>query len=466
VPLKRVGVGRYVAADTLLISGRVGVGAHIIDRQNASSGRLAPYRVELTVDGVLLSSITFESFSYAHTGEVELTYAMERVRGQGRHYLLLFRRNGESLWNRTFSNDGVIDTDLLPTIVGERKELYTAVIRTIDRAGNVSAALVPFYVPDTAPDSRRPTVVQVASQQSNDEIEGCYFFGGMVSVRRGAVEGFLVDGDPSVNLDSEGSQYVFTVDDFVGDVTGSPGAFEITVRGGFRAYFIPARKGEAITYRLSDLGVDVVSNEESLYADSFIYVAPWRGEIGRTTSKRDGLASVGSPVQVGPLSLALRRAIEIRDVELGATDGREAFYRLDRKKNQWKYETSEIVGDTLVAMVRSPGVYGVFLDEAPPLVGSAAIKRRRSHATDDIFTEVVIPIEDVGSGVDDERTEVWMNGHKQIARWDGFTNRIFVRLRDGVPAGSIELAVTAFDRVGNRSHAESRLTVEDSRPEN
>jgi hypothetical protein len=100
VEVKRTGPGTFVAVDTVHVRGRVGIGAHIVDRLNGTSGKLAPFRVELTVDGVLFTSIEMERFSYGHTGEVELAYDMERVRRSNRHYLLLFRREGESLWNR------------------------------------------------------------------------------------------------------------------------------------------------------------------------------------------------------------------------------------------------------------------------------------------------------------------------------------------------------------------------------
>ncbi len=153
---------------------------YIIDRMNSTSGRLAPYRVELTVDGVLLSSITFESFAYTHTGEVDLTYDMERVRRDRKHYLLLFHRRGETLWNRTFFDGGTIDTEVLHSMVGARKESYTAVIRTVDRSGNVSTALVPFAVEPSGTTAGRQTATQ-----PNDDATGFYVFEDLLGIGPG-----------------------------------------------------------------------------------------------------------------------------------------------------------------------------------------------------------------------------------------------------------------------------------------
>jgi hypothetical protein len=138
-------------------------------------------------------------------------------------------------------------------------------------------------------------------------------------------------------------------------------------------------------------------------------------------------------------------------------DGRAAFYKLDERKAQWQYTSSEMVGDTLVASVRAPGVYGVFIDEEPPKVSAAQVRSRQSYATGVTIRELVIPIEDVGSGVDDERCVVYVNGRKRIARWDGFRNKMFVPLEDDAGKDAIALSVTAFDRVGNEARLAKRI---------
>jgi hypothetical protein len=437
--LRRVSAGRYVAADTLLIEGRVGLGAHVVDRLNSSSGRLAPYRVELVVEGVLLSSIAFESFGYAHAGEVELAYDMERVRGDGEEYLLLFRRDGETLWNRTFIDDGVIDAEALRASAENRKDVYTAVVSTVDVAGNVTAALVPFRV-DGAPGAAAP------SRERMGELAGCYVFEDLLSLTPEQVKVALPEGF------HETTRTVFAVDEF-GENSGGAGPVTV-VTGGITAYFMAARRGERATHAFPTLGIDVTMGENSLYSDAFIFVAEGKGKAAA-----NGLSPAAPQVRVGPLSLALRNAIRIRRAGLQGVDPRVSFYRLDEPKKRWSYQPSLLEGDTLVVDVDRPGTYGAFIDRDPPVILPGQMRTRRSYATGDVVREIVISIEDAGSGVDDGRTVIYLNDDAQIARWDGYANKMYVQLRGGVTEDPIEVSVVAYDKVGNESRGQTEIAL-------
>lgn len=441
VRLQDAGGGRYVALDTLRIDGQAGIAAQIVDRLNATSGRLAPYRVELTVDGVLLTSISFDSFTYRHTGEVELAYEIGSVRTRHQNYLMLFRRRGETLWNRSFVNNGVIDTALLAQMVGERKDVYTIVVRTVDRGGNVAAALIPFRVGTT---ESPPAPV------AGDDIGGCYFFEDLMSIRGETSSLPPFDGGDTGSLNGE--ERVVTAADVV--AAGPERVFDAAIAGR-QAYVVLAQAGEKTVERLPRLDLDVVVDAQSLYADAFLYFAEWDGGNG---SSQAGLLSARAPIEIGPASLAVKRPIEIRLTGIDDMDDRSAFYQLDLQKNEWSYSSSVVIGDTLVTALRGPGIYAVLVDRVAPRVAPALVKNRTSYATGASYRELVIPIEDQESGVDDERTTVFVNGSQCIARWDGFTDRMSVRLRDDV-GESFEVSVTAVDHVGNRVEFADRITL-------
>lgn len=445
VGMRRVGNGRYVATDTLAIAGRVGLGAYVLDRLNSSSGRLAPYRVELVVEGVLLTSIAFESFGYGHAGEVELAYDMERVRDKGEDYLLLFRRNGETLWNRVFFNDGVIDADVLRSMAGGDRDVYTALVRTVDVAGNVTSALVPFRIAGEGPPP-------ADARGSGGDLAGCYVFENLLSVTPGRVELELPESLRRF-ADPNGPQRVFTVEEFAESGQGT-GSSLVVIVDDLRAYFVAAARGVRISSAVPALGIVITMSDNSLYSDGFVFVSQWNGK-----ATGNGLLAVAPPVRVGPLSLALREPMQLRRPGLQAVDGREAFYRLDERKNRWDYQPSLVSGDTLVGDVESPGVYGAFVDRDPPALAPGVIRNRRSYATGDVVREIVVAIEDAGSGVDDERTVVYVNGEKQIARWDGYSGKMYIQLRGDVVRDPIEVLVTAFDRVGNESRGESQIVL-------
>jgi len=123
---------------------------------------------------------------------------------------------------------------------------------------------------------------------------------------------------------------------------------------------------------------------------------------------------------------------------------------------------SAIRGDAVTASVRTPGVYCVFADRAAPRIGAPSVRKRVSFATEASLPEIVIPIQEKGSGVDDERTTVYVNGQKRIARWDGFSERLYVLLREEGVAGSHDLTIVAGDQAGNVSRLETRLVIPDN----
>ncbi|MCK4776328.1 MAG: hypothetical protein KAT30_16145, partial [Candidatus Krumholzibacteria bacterium] len=410
---------------------------------------LAPYRVELTVDGVLLSSITFESFAYTHTGEVDLTYDMERVRRDRKHYLLLFHRRGETLWNRTFFNGGTIDTEVLHSMVGARKESYTAVIRTVDRSGNVSTALVPFAVEQSGTTAGRQTPTR-----RDDDAAGFYVFEDLLGIGPGGIDAVRADG--AYFEGQSGSRYVLAVEDVLSGTVAGRSNIDFVGKDGARTHFLPLRRGEPVTHRIADLGVELALSDNSLYSDVFIHVSKWKGDAGAAAKSAGLKSAAGPPIRVGPLSLALRGPLRIRYGGTDEMDDRAAFYQLDERKSEWHYTSSEVVGDTVVASVRAPGVYGVFVDEDPPKVSTVKVRSRQSYATGATIRELVIPVEDVGSGVDDERCVVRVNGRERIARWDGYLGKMFVPLEE--ETDTIEFSVTVFDRVGNQARLSERIS--------
>ena len=226
---------------------------------------------------------------------------------------------------------------------------------------------------------------------------------------------------------------------------------------GTRTRFLPLRKGESAAYRLSDLGMELTVPDNSLYSDVFIHMSAWDGDASAAT-ETGGLVTVAKPIRFGPASLALRKPIRIRYGMAGASDERAAFYKLDEKKAEWQFAGFETTNDTLSASVKVPGVYGVLVDSEPPKVSAAEVRSRQSYATGATIRELVVPIEDMGSGVDDERCILEIDGRKRIARWDGYLGKMFVVLAE--ETGAIDVHIVAVDRVGNEVHQSSRVDTD------
>jgi hypothetical protein len=225
---------------------------------------------------------------------------------------------------------------------------------------------------------------------------------------------------------------------------------------------LPVNKTKIVTGSFPEFagGTGRLSTREgALFSDAWLYLTTWEGDVGRTRYAKNELYPVVGPVRVGPLSLAFRSSIEIT-IQLGQTsDGREAFYKLAGGSNEWSFVSSFVRGDTVSAYIRTPGVYSVFVDTLGPRIGSPKVDFRKSYATGDRSPECAIRITDKGSGVDCERTEVYVDGNKQIARWDGNSQKMFVLVRNQNIIGVRDISVIAIDRAGNASRLDTELHI-------
>lgn len=465
VGLRAVDARTFAAPETVAVGGRIGIAVQVTDRMSGSSGRLAPFRVELEVDGKRVSSIEMKRFTYDNMQEVELAYDMAKARTRGQHYLFLFRRSGETLWNREFTKDGVIQTEVLAANPGSGDRIHTAVVRATDRAGHVSVASLPLVV------SRSPTAGSSGSardgararrSEGRGELPGCYFFDDMASVEafaNAAVEttrtGFPGAANRGMPATETGELILSTR--AIGE---SERTLRIRGRGQTNdVHILPIERDASLARDFDDVGFGLTVEKESLYSDAFLYVTRWESDVEAMVPPGSGMRPVTKGVRLGPMSATLRKPIEIRFPAAHPLEGKQAVFHFDQRKGVWSMRTSLARGGTVSALVREPGVYAVLLDSLPPSIGTPQVRTRRSYATGARVREAVLPIADRGSGVDPDRTEVYLDGRKQIARWDGFSEKLFVLLGGPNIIGVHDLSIVAADRLGNTSELVTQLQI-------
>jgi hypothetical protein len=215
-------------------------------------------------------------------------------------------------------------------------------------------------------------------------------------------------------------------------------------------------QGRPRSVSLSALGLELVFGERSLYTDAVFYARAWR-EAGMAVASGELLPRARG-VRFGPYSLALRADVEIRFIVEGA-DSADAVYRLNEEKGEWVYYASVASGAIVSTTARRPGVYAVFADRRAPKVRRPFLSARRSYATGLSIPEIVVPIEDTGSGVDYERTAIYVDGVRRIAQWDPVAKKVFVPLRGENIIEPLAVSAVAFDRVGNRARADATLAA-------
>ncbi len=463
VELRAIDAHTFAARETLAVEGRLGLAAQVHDRLGEDSGSLAPYRVELEVDGVAVASIEMKRFSYDQTLEVELAYDMARSRTKGQHFLFLFRREGETLWNREFVRDGVIVTDSLDPGGEGPARVHTAVVRAIDRAGHASTASVPFVVARrgaNAAGTVAPSSARGRRASGRGELSSCYFFEGLLSV-----EGAVTDPSraaPPVAVSAGAASAGDTAETIyaLSAFGVSPRNIGIRNRGkSMDLNVVPARRGSSANYSFENTGAGLALGKDCLYSDAFLYLARWEDGARRVLPAGSGLELVSPAVRLGPMSAAFKKPIGIRFAVSRPISGKEAVFLFDARKGSWSVRPSSARGDSLEASVREPGIYAVLSDTLAPSVGAPVVRSRRSHATGKSVREIVVPIVDKGSGVDSEATAVYVDGKKQIGRWDGFSQKVFVLVSGQNIIGMHDVRIVASDRVGNVSELVTQIQV-------
>ena len=441
--------GSYEVCDTLVLSGATGVAVEVVDFLNGESGRLAPSEITLAVDGRPVARVALDSFSFAHADEVDFVYEPASVRVNNDYFFQLYDRRGATLWHRDFADGGRV-----APCTGAPGQVHEGRVTARDRAGN-AAELVFHFLDASAEDPTAWPAGRCGGEIPwDDEVGGQGFFFEDFATLWGA--GRPVD-EWRARLGQRGIAWEPGAPLRAADLSAVPVELPDNAHPDAPGMWLFAiARGQSRSVSLSALGLELVFGERSLYTDAVLYAREWR-ELG-TAAARGELVQRGLGVRLGPYSLALRADLEIRFIVEGS-DSADAVYRLNEDKGEWVYYPSVASGVLVSTTARRPGVYAVFADRLPPKVRQPFLSTRRSYATGVSVPEIVVPIEDAGSGVDYERTAIYVDGVRRIARWDAVAKKMFVPLGDQNIIEPLVVSAVVFDRVGNRTRADATLAA-------
>lgn len=132
----------YFIADTLQLDGRFGFAVSTWDEQGVSRYHMAPYSIEIFIDGESLYKIRNSAFSYTQSGEVDLEYDITG-KGSSNRYTLLYKKDGNTRADRT--GQGVIDSEGDSSGgIHLARGIHQCGISVIDASGNVSTGSFVF----------------------------------------------------------------------------------------------------------------------------------------------------------------------------------------------------------------------------------------------------------------------------------------------------------------------------------
>jgi hypothetical protein len=144
------GDSRFVLDGTLRLDGIFGLGVSTYDKQMRGSYRMAPYSMELQIDGATVYRIRNRTFDYSTFGDVTLEYE-DRGGGAPGRYFALYRKSGNTMPDREGS--GIVTNAAgRAGAVALPSGLHKGEIIVRDAAGNEARGVFQFII------ERRPEI--------------------------------------------------------------------------------------------------------------------------------------------------------------------------------------------------------------------------------------------------------------------------------------------------------------------
>lgn len=240
-------------------------------------------------------------------------------------------------------------------------------------------------------------------------------------------------------------------------VAGEPVTLFATGRGGIpSAYCLPVRQGEARRFPLPGLGVSLRSRGSSLFANAFMLIS---GEVTESLKPPgdQGLLPLSEPVFLGPWSLPVRSRIDIDFALAEQASGSMGVYRWNSASKRWTIAPSRAEGDTVSASVRRPGIYRVCQDTVAPVVAPPVLSKHTMYATGISYPEIIFTMTDAGSGADPAATELYLDERRVFGRWNPYSKKMFILLREENIIGDHGVTVVARDLAGNETRVHATL---------
>jgi hypothetical protein len=442
---RRDGPGRYALADTLRISGAVGVAASVIDRINSASGRLAPYEMQVWSDDSLVTRVVLEQFAFLDAGEVDLLYHAGANRARGVTLFELYRRVGEAVGGRTFVRGG--------RLTAEPGRIHRGRVVALDAAGNRAEVAFFFAADAGAPVARAGQPGGARAPNLAPDLDHAFFADGFAVLQISGARRRLRERGHGDGHGAPSDTLVLHARALVGRVRAIPDAAGADTAGVYVTGFAAGAAGSA---RFPALGLSLGVAADALYGGAVVFAT--RADTGHARPT-PGLELRSAPVRVGPAGWVTRRGFDVHLDHAGAQPG-DAVYRFDDRKRAWSFLASTRDSTGLVARSTRPGVFAVVRDTTPPWLGAPALAWPESYATGEPLPEIRVPAEDRGSGIDDGRILVTVGGVERYARWDFAKKKIVVALRGEPIIGPQPVHVVVFDKSGNQSVADATVVFE------
>ncbi len=409
---------------TVEVSGPIGLGINAFDQSNDVHNSYAVYKLSMSVDGQELFKSRVDSFSYNETGQMFIDRVYSLLENKGDGYQRLYTADGNSL---SFYSKNNSRLNLKPGT-------HQVSIRASDYYGNTTTASLTLKVDDNR-------TLHASKPKSNQSINtenilphqwswpGDWFMLseeqlGQLTIGTQDSTNFIRHRDGiAVNLASLDNLYM--------DI---PGMSPVTFR------------------RIQPYSWSVISSANFQNFATFP-----KGTVHDTISVAMSVKNADQDsitLDILPEAYPLKGAYQFyihRNAILQDTTKR-SFYKYDRKHNEWDLVPTDFQEHYIVGNPESLGSFALKRDTKPPQLYNPHLTQRPDgqwlvmiNATDDL------------SGIDYNHAKILVNGVRGIAEFEPEDDRFVYYHPQFEPAASMEVEITAYDKMGNCQHKTFQL---------
>lgn len=415
---------------TISVRGPVGLAVDVFDQANNVSNVYAVYSLEMRVDGQTVFKSTVDQFSYSETDQMHIDRIYSLLESTGQAYQRLYVADGNTLsFYKTFGNAGRLD--LNPGI-------HRITIIASDFYGNSRRARATLVVQPIQTEPARVSHPTYKRYDQNIEPNDWHWFPNWVNIPEDDFQQLTL----APLLNTPGNPIYFANGNSVSvDLKDSP---QFYFRTSEAEHFVARRVHPGSPTYLSSPDDPTYASfpSKSFYDTTSVAMKTER-------MKPDSISVSLFPFKT-PISKPFELSVRVDSAQLADTT--LSFYKT-YPGSRWmhKLETRR-KGSYLSARPSTLGKYVILSDKRSPRLGRIRIVR----SPDDKYL-VYISAYDRTSGIDYEKTRIYVNGVRGITEYEPESGRLVYYHPDFIPQSQNKVKVIAYDGAGNK--AEKVVTV-------
>lgn len=421
----------YADFGTINVEGPVGLAVDVFDQANDVPNVYAVYSLKMLVDGRTVFESKVDQFSYDETDQMHLDRIYPLLQSTGKAYQRLFVADGNTLsFYRTYGNRGRLN--LAPGT-------HQIVVKATDYYGNMrqARAVINVKIPVVKPSILETELTKSSSKSITPN--NWNWFNDWVNIPRDEFYRLTLAplmSTPNLPIYHYNNQSVSV------ELSDSPQFYFNTPENN---YFVARR-------------VDPDSPTYITTPDKKAYTSFPAGSFYDSASLAMTIQTwAPDSVQINffPDNTPIRHSFNI-SVKMDSSqiaDSTLSFYKTYPGSRYLRKLTTVKKGMYLTASPSTLGTYLILSDTVPPHLGRARIVK----SADDKWL-VYISARDRRSGIDYNKTEIYVNGVRGITEYEPESGRLVYYHPDFSPKSLNTVKIIAFDKVGNRVIKEETLS--------